>query len=265
MDARELWGALDDAALEKIVVVSPHLDDAALGAAHLLTNYPASTVITVLAGRPPSYPDEVTEWDAAGGFTADDDVVAVRQQEDRAAMASMGATPVWLDFPDHQYLTVDQRLTPADVAPSLQRAVTEALPSAVFLPMGLANPDHVLTHDAGLLVRTSMIEDGGGPRWFCYEDAGYKHLPGLLAWRISKLFRRGVWPTPAVVPVEPDMAAKRAAIELYASQVPALQRDHLLSERLVANVPEQYWKLDTPPSGWERLSSVDDLDVRRSG
>jgi hypothetical protein len=61
------------------------------------------------------------------------------------------------------------------------------------------------------------------------------------------------------------MAAKREAIELYASQVGPLQRDHLLRERLDANVPEQYWRLDPPPPGWERLSSADDLDVRDAG
>ena len=65
MDAKALWGKLDDSVLESIVVVSPHLDDAALGAAHLLISYPGSTVVTVHAGRPAAYPDEVTEWDAA--------------------------------------------------------------------------------------------------------------------------------------------------------------------------------------------------------
>ncbi len=133
--------------------------------------------------------------------------------------------------------------------------------------MGLANPDHVLTHEAGLLVRESLLAGRAGdrpPAWFVYEDAGYKHLPGLLAWRISKLFRGGLWPTPAVVPVQPDMAAKRTAIELYKSQIGPLERDHLLSERLAANTPEQYWRLDPPPPGWERLTSADDLDARRS-
>ncbi len=265
MNDKELWGALEASALDKIVVVSPHFDDAALGAAHLLTTYPGSTVVTVLAGRPPSYPDEVTSWDAAGGFRAGDDVVGVRQEEDRAAMASMRATPVWLDFPDHQYLPLDQRPTPPEVGPSLQRAITAEKPSAVFLPMGLANPDHVLTHEAGLLARAAMQESDPELIWFCYEDAGYKHLPGLLAWRISKLFRSGLWPTPAVVPVEPDMAAKRTAIGLYTSQVGPLERDHLLSERLAANIPEQYWRLHPPPPGWERLTSSDDLDARRPG
>src|ERR1019366_3382918 len=99
MDDWELWGALESSALEKIVVVSPHFDDAALGAAHLLTTYPGSTVVTVLAGPPPSYPDEVTDWDAAGGLKTGEDVVGGRQEEDRAAMASMRATPVWLGLP----------------------------------------------------------------------------------------------------------------------------------------------------------------------
>src|ERR1700722_3873012 len=262
MDEGQLWGLVDPSVLATIVVVSPHFDDAALGAAHLLTSYPGSTVITVLAGRPPSYPDEVTSWDAAGGFRTGDDVVGARQEEDRAATASMGATPVWLDFPDHQYLAEDQRPTPAQVAPALGQALAALRPSAVFLPLGLANPDHVLTHDAGLLARSAMEEDG--PAWFCYEDAGYKHLPGLMAWRISKLYRNGLWPTPAVVPIEPDMAAKRTAIGHYASQVAPLERDHLLSERLAANVPEPYWRLDPPPPGWQRLTSADDLDARQA-
>jgi LmbE family N-acetylglucosaminyl deacetylase len=275
MDTRQLWGAIDGSAWRKIVVVSPHFDDAALGAAHLLTSYPGSTVITVLGGRPPAYPDQVTDWDAAGGFQTGDDVVGVRREEDRAAMASLGATPVWLEFPDYQYLPVDQRPTPADVAPRLGQVLKDLQPTAVFLPMGLANPDHVLTHDAGLAARAAMTEPGpggeagggdadAGALWFCYEDAGYKHLPGLMAWRVSKLFRSGLWPTPAVVPVEPEMAAKRKAIHLYTSQVGPLERDHLLSELLDANIPEQYWRLDPPPPGWERLMSSDDLDARRA-
>jgi LmbE family N-acetylglucosaminyl deacetylase len=119
--------------------------------------------------------------------------------------------------------------------------------------MGLANPDHVISHDAGLLVRSAQ-SGGEGPAWFCYEDHGYKHIPGILAWRVAKLFKAGLWPTPAVVPIEPDMDRKRAAIALYKSQVAPLERDHVLSERLEANVPEQYWRIAPPPAGWEPLT-----------
>jgi LmbE family N-acetylglucosaminyl deacetylase len=235
--------------LDRIVVVSPHFDDAVLGAAHLLSTYPGSTVITVLGGWPPAYPDQPTPWDAAGGFKAGDDVVAIRRQEDSAAMTLLDATPVWLPFPDHQYLPKADRPQPAEVAPVLEAAIVEAAPTAVFLPMGIANPDHVLTHDAGALVRARHQDLA----WFAYEDHGYKHLPGLLAWRVAKLFRSGLWPTPAIVPVEIDMDRKRQAIWCYVSQIPPLQHEHALTARLDANVPEQYWLLAPPPSGWERL------------
>jgi len=248
------WGLVDPSLLSRIVVVSPHFDDAVLGAAHLLDRYRGSTGITVLGGRPPAYPPEPTDWDACGGFVAGDDVVALRREEDRAAMDFVGAVPVWLEFADHQYLTKEQRPRAPEVAPALVAAIVAAGATAVFLPMGLANPDHVLTHDAGLMVRSTLAESGDGPAWFCYEDHGYKHIPGILAWRVAKLFKAGLWPTPAVVAVEPDMKRKRAAIALYRSQIPPLERDHVLTERLGANVPEQYWRLAPPPAGWERLT-----------
>jgi LmbE family N-acetylglucosaminyl deacetylase len=253
MDDKEMWGLLDPELFRTIVVVSPHFDDAVMGAGHLLLSYPGSTVITVLAGRPPAYPDEVSPWDAAGGFTKGDDVVAARRQEDLAALDVLSSEHRWLDFPDHQYLPVEARPTADDVAPSLGEAITASGATAVFLPMGLANPDHVLSHDAGLLVRTTIGAEVGGPAWFCYEDQGYKHLPGMLAWRVSKLFRSGLWPTPAMVPVTLDPERKTTALMQYASQIPPLDQDHLLRERIAANVPEQYWRIAPPPKGWERL------------
>jgi len=243
---REFWGGLDPGVLDRIVVVSPHFDDAALGAAHLLATYPGSTVITVLGGQPPAYPDHVTPWDEAGGFKTGDDVVSARREEDRQAMAFVNATPIWLEFPDHQYLAIEERPTPPEVGPSLEKAIADANPTAVFLPMGIANPDHVVTHEAGLIAREELIKGGTEAVWFCYEDHGYKHLPGILAWRISKLFQAGIWPTPSIVPIEVDMDKKRALIAIYKTQVAPLEQDHMLAERLDANVPEQYWRLAAP-------------------
>ena len=84
--AEPTWGEVDPAAFSRIVVVSPHFDDAAMGAGHLIASYDDTTVVTVLGGRPPAYPDVPSEWDALGGFVAGDDVVAVRREEDVAAM-----------------------------------------------------------------------------------------------------------------------------------------------------------------------------------
>jgi len=247
------WGMVESAVFERIVAVSPHFDDAVLGAAHVLATYPGSRVLTVFGGRPRSYPDPPSDWDAAGGFKSGEDVVGVRREEDSAATALLGATSSWLEFADHQYLAPADRPRSAEVAPVLAEALAAFGPTAVFVPMGLANPDHDVTHDAALAVRKSLLGKPDEPAWFCYEDQGYKHLPGLLAWRVARLFKAGIWPTPAVVPVEVDMARKRAAIACYTSQVAPLERDHVLRERLDANVPEQYWRLAPPPRGWEGL------------
>ena len=75
-----------------------------MGAGHLIASYDDTTVVTVLGGRPPAYPDVPSEWDALGGFVAGDDVVAVRREEDAAAMSVLESAYEWLDFADHQYL-----------------------------------------------------------------------------------------------------------------------------------------------------------------
>jgi LmbE family N-acetylglucosaminyl deacetylase len=244
------WGEVDPAAFERIVVVSPHFDDAAMGAGHLLGTYEDTTVITVLAGRPPAYPEVVSDWDALGGFKPGDDVVAARRLEDQAAMAVLESEYRWLEFSDHQYLDPPDRPTPDQVAPVLAEALAELDPTSVFVPMGLGNPDHVMVHEAALLVRQQQPD----PVWFCYEDHGYKHIPGLLAWRVAKLLRSHPWPTPAIVPHVPDEERKRRAIWCYTSQIAPLEQDHALTARMEGRVPEQFWRLAPPPQGWEGLS-----------
>jgi len=250
--AEPTWGEVEPGVLDKLVVVSPHLDDAVLGTSNLLFAHPGSTVVTVFAGRPEQYPEPPGPWDALGGFRTGDDVVAARRLEDARAMEVTGSSPLWLDFPEHTYLPPAERPTPAEVAPALADAVLSAGATSVFLPMGLANPDHGVSHEAGLLVRDRLPDLG----WFCYEDAGYIHLPGLLAWRVGKLFKGGVWPTPAIVAQRPDAERKRRAIWCYTSQLPPLEAEHALSPRLDANVGEQYWRLAPPPAGWERLADI---------
>ena len=243
------WGVLPEGVLERIVVFSPHFDDAALGTAHLLGAHPDSLVVTVMGGPPPTYPDPPTEWDALGGFRSGDDVVVLRREEDRAAMKVLEARYEWLDFVDYQYLAAEERATNETVASELARVIDAERPTAVFLPMGLANPDHVSTHDAGHL----LARERDDLTWFCYEDSGYKHIPGMLAWRVSKLFRSELWPTPMVVPTVVDHDRKRVAIECYQSQLGPLNRDHALAARIGGAVPEQFWQLAPPPPGWERM------------
>jgi LmbE family N-acetylglucosaminyl deacetylase len=244
------WGTVAADELARIVVLSPHLDDAVLGCGRFLAAHPGATVLTVFAGAPDRYPEPMTWWDRLAGFERDDDPLDARRKEDAKALAELGAEPIRLDFVEHQYLSREDRARPATIVDELDAAIRRADPTMVVAPFGLANPDHDCTHEAALLVRERMPE----PAWFCYEDTGYKHIPGLLAWRVARLFRSGVWPTPAVMPVAPDAAAKDAALSHYASQLRALEADWQLSAKLAA--PEQYWRLAPPPTGWERLAET---------
>ncbi|MEY2457112.1 MAG: hypothetical protein QOK06_2206 [Acidimicrobiaceae bacterium] len=249
MSMSEWVVAPTDDELARIVVVSPHFDDAVQGAGYVLAGHPGSVVVTVLAGWPPAYPDEPSEWDALGGFVAGDDIVALRREEDAAALAVVGAVPHWLEFSDHQYLPRAEWYAPEDVAPSLLVTLDDLAPTAVFVPFGLGNPDHDLVHRAA----RTFIDDRPDWAWFCYEDAGYCHLPGLLAWRVASLFHAGHWPTPAIIPVEPDIDRKWRALQCYRSQLAPLRADHLLDARIAAPVPEQYWRISAPPAGWEAM------------
>ncbi|MHB1518751.1 MAG: PIG-L deacetylase family protein [Acidimicrobiales bacterium] len=247
------WGEVDPNLLRRVVVVSPHFDDAVLGASYLLARHPGSAVLTVFGGRPGAYPDEPTEWDASGGFASGDDVVGSRREEDRLALAVLGAEQFWLEFVDYQYDDPRSHPRPRAVAPELLAAVERLEASAVFLPTGLGHPDHVVTHDAGLLVR----EERPDLAWFCYQEAGYAQLPGLLAWRVSKLLRAGIWPTPSLVPIAPDRERKQRAVWSYTSQIGPLDAVQRLSRGFESGNGEQFWQLAPPPEGWEGLVELD--------
>jgi LmbE family N-acetylglucosaminyl deacetylase len=250
------WGTVAEDEVRRTVIVSPHLDDAVLGCESFMAAHPGVTVVTVFAGRPAAYPSPMGHWDALCGFVDGDEVHVARRAEDAAALAMLGATPVWLDFVEHSYLDRAEWVRPEAVVEELERTVRAAEPTAVLLPFGLANPDHDCTHDAAILVRERFGEDGGDVAWFCYEDTGYKHIPGLLAWRIARLFRRGIWPTPAAMPVVPDERRKDAALACYPSQLRALEAEWALSAKLAAPAPEQFWRLAPPPEGWGALQDV---------
>jgi len=249
IEAMRGWGLVRPEELERIAIVSPHLDDAVLGCGRLLARHPGATVVTVYTGTPPAYPDPPTRWDALARFAPGDDVLAARKREDERALAMLGARPVWLDFVEHQYLERAHWISAKQIVDALEAALRALRPSAVLMPFGLANPDHAETHVAALAVRERLP----GPAWFCYEDSGYKHIPGMLAWRVSKLFRSDLWPTPMIVPTVVDHDRKRAAIECYQSQLAPLNRDHALGARIGGSVPEQFWQLAPPPPGWERM------------
>jgi LmbE family N-acetylglucosaminyl deacetylase len=90
--------------------------------------------------------------------------------------------------------------------------------TTIVLPLGLFHSDHVLTHDATLLLRRRH------PRlsWFLYADALYRRLPGLAEARLNACASAGLTLQPAAFPVNPLTNRKQAAVECYQSQLRAL-------------------------------------------
>lgn len=251
------WGWVEPAELERVVVISPHPDDAVLSCGQFLSRHPGHAVITVFCGLLDRYPNPPNRWAQLSGFTADDDIAERRRAEDRAALAVLGATPIHLDgFPEADLQPDAPVATATQVAAALDAALAALDPTLVLLPLGLANPEHVTTHDAAVAVREQWVDAGRATTWIAYQDVAYHQIPGLLAWRVSKLFRSGLWPTPVAMPIDPDLATKAEALACYPSQVQALDADWDLGRRLDATVAEQYWRLAPPPPGWEPLADL---------
>ena len=226
-----------------IAVVSPHLDDGALGCGARLAAERGSVVITVLAAGPASW-ETVTPWDEACGFSAGDDVIAARRAEDLEALGLLGATPVWLDFQDAQY-------APPPSGQALFEALEAtlaALPAgAVFLPLGLHHSDHVLVSEAALSVARAArrrADPAAAQRTFhLYEDAVYRRIPGLTEGALDRTRARGFHVSPEPFTAEATcLEQKRRAVSRYRSQLRGLTAGGRAGYD-DAFEPERYWRL----------------------
>jgi LmbE family N-acetylglucosaminyl deacetylase len=216
-----------------LVVVSPHLDDGVFGCGELLLAHPGSVVITALA-RPREDYRHVTDWDARAGFAAGEDVVAARRAEDRAALAHLGARPVWLDYTERQY---GEPPSPDELADGLEAAILATHLRTVLIPLGMFHSDHVLTNQAGLIVLRRRPEWS----WFGYEDAMYRRIDTLFAERMARFPEEQVAASPAGES-PPAGAVKWRAMQEYRSQLRALDSPGRPGYA-DALQPERYWRL----------------------
>lgn len=195
--------------------VSPHLDDAVFGCGQWIASSPGALVVTLFAGFTAKGASQ-TRWDRECGFAPNDDVVARRRDEDRAALALLDARPLWLDFRDDQY----GESAPDDViAETLARVIERELPDAVHSPLGLFHSDHLRASDASL----ALVDRFAALDWRVYEDAIYRRIPGAVDARLDALRGRGY----AFERDSPTFDAnagehKREAVACYGSQLRAL-------------------------------------------
>ncbi len=141
----------------RILIISPHCDDAVFAYGSLLQTYRGSTVVTVCAGGPDPN-DSLTEWDRSSGFQASDDVMALRRREDARALSLLGAYALWLPFYDSQYQTP---ASCSDVVRTLSVVIETLSPNSLFVPLGLFHSDHRLTSEACLTLRDGIPDSLG--------------------------------------------------------------------------------------------------------
>jgi LmbE family N-acetylglucosaminyl deacetylase len=150
----------------RVVVVSPHLDDAVLSLggtlAHATRTGADVRVVTVFAGDPSSK-DDSAPWDRGCGFRTAGEAARARREEDRRACAALRCTPQWLPFSSVQYESGrDERAIWAELEPELVDAET------IFLPgFPLIHPDHLW------LSRLVTSRQGRNPRLGYFVEQPY--------------------------------------------------------------------------------------------
>jgi LmbE family N-acetylglucosaminyl deacetylase len=222
--------------MARLLVVSPHCDDAVFACGDLIAAHPGAVVVTLFAAAPAVGDAALRPWDADCGFHAGDDVMEVRRAEDREALAMLGARPVWLPFRDDQYgrdADVD------DIAHALEAVVDATRVSTVVGPLGLFHRDHALASEATLVVQARRP----ALAWLAYEDAIYRRVrDDPVAARISALRRVGLRVDRADVGGRSASMLKRRAVACYRSQLRGLATRGR-SGHVDAFAPESYWRL----------------------
>jgi LmbE family N-acetylglucosaminyl deacetylase len=201
----------------RVVVVSPHLDDAVLSlGAHissLVCSGASVCVLTVFAGdRSSSAP--AGGWDRRAGFGTEAEAANARRAEDLAACAVVGATPRWLSFGDSDYERHgDQQAVLAAVHEALAGSDAALLPGAP-----LTHPDH------SFLMRTlapslARLSEVGlyAEQPYSSRAPGSTQAPEWLENTLECELRFDSAPVGAR-----DWVAKWRAIRTYRSQLPLL-------------------------------------------
>ncbi|ALK30885.1 PIG-L deacetylase family protein [Burkholderia plantarii] len=226
----------------RLLVVSPHLDDAVLSCGHVLARHPGAVVCTVLSAPPER--NMSTAWDRASGFADAFEAMRARREEDRQALALLGASAVHLPFCDAQY---ESPPAPDRLQTVLRHALATVRPDSLLTPLGLFHSDHTLVADAVLACLAALRQAAPGetppasPAIYAYEDVPYRMMDGRVEARQRLLAANG-W---SMERVELASASddtrlgrlKPAAIAAYRSQLRAFGPDGQAN----LHIAERHW------------------------
>jgi LmbE family N-acetylglucosaminyl deacetylase len=202
---------------KRIVVLSPHLDDAVLSLGASIADAVAGgadvAIVTAFAGDP-DRSAEPSVWDRRAGFATSLQALEARREEDRRACAALGAKPVWLPF-GYGGAAVDE----GELATLLSDALSGA--DTVLIPgWPLKNPEHAVL--ALLAFRLGIPAPAIGLYveqpyvwWRSYVEPGL--VPELAAIGVGK----PTWT--ALRASRAGRRAKRRALTAYRSQLRLLR------------------------------------------
>jgi LmbE family N-acetylglucosaminyl deacetylase len=247
---------------DRLLIVSPHLDDAVLSCWALLARAPPVDVLTVFAGAPVAPVRKA--WDIATGFNDSAESIRARLSEDAEAFAGTGHTRSHMALLDSQYLAGTRGPRDAEtLAARLREWMNEGAGGMAFpagagrvcrgpierirrvttrLNRGYVHPDHVFVRQVVL----ETVPPDSAIELLAYEEVPYtwagSSLPRLTS--VARAAGRAV--VPFDLPV--DRTVKARKIRAYRSQTAGL----LVEGRRVddpAALPagERYWRLPPLP------------------
>lgn len=227
------------AELARPVFLAPHYDDVALSCggtvAALAEQGLRPVIVTCFGGGPDGPLSPFAAFQHRWRGLSDEEALAIRRAEERAAANVLGAEPLWLGLPDAiyrdaRYLSDEQlfgSLHPddAEVLPRLWAALREALAAAGITPAWFAVPLGVGNHVDHQLVRAlgHALRRQGRTVW-AYEDFPYSALEGGNR-ELARLASEHAAAEPWLQPLTDDQLQRRiAAVRCYASQIAVIFR-----------------------------------------
>lgn len=166
-----------------MLILSPHLDDAALSCWHVLAGPGEATVLNVFDGTPPDG-TPLPWWDTLTGASDPVTRMAERRAEDARARAELGRDAISLGLLDAQYRGGPTSI--ADLARRLSARVSED--ALVYAPAGIAgfHADHAAVRDAAI----ELVRSGRSLR--LYADLPQAISSGWPAWVTGEAEEPGV-------------------------------------------------------------------------
>lgn len=234
---------LDDAAVERALVITAHPDDVDFGAAGTVAQWTdAGIKVTYCV---------ITDGDA-GGFdpaVPRSAIGGIRRDEQRAAGSEVGVSDItFLGYPDGRLsVTFDLRRDLARVIREVrpQRVLCQS-PERHMVRIPASHPDHLAAGEAALC---AVYPDARNP--FAYEE-----LAGLDAWAVPETWIMAMERVNRYVDITDTFERKMAALRAHASQHPDPARlDPLVREWNGANakagglpdgrLAEAFWVMET--------------------